>query len=293
MKMLDSSYKSQVASLRFQVTGRKSQVQNLQPATCFENSINGRKSNMWVRAEAQTHAIHGKALIFMRLRVRHQRMRCCFLHLLLLACCIGCVRGAFALDAEAVAAGLQRRYASVETVTGNFRQTYRAPGIEQVESGVFRLKRPALMRWEYRQPEEKLFVADGRESFLYIPQERQVTVQPLTASDLRNTPLEFLLGGGDIRKNFAVSSETELKPKTEGPHRIRLTPRASETMYDFLVLELDPQTYDLRSIVTRESTGNTSEFVFTEMTTNVKIENKSFRFKPPKGVEVIRLTNDQ
>lgn len=213
--------------------------------------------------------------------------------LLLLSCCIGCITAAYALDAEAVAAGLQRRYASVATVAGNFQQTYRAPGIDQVESGVFCLKKPGLMRWEYRKPEEKLFIADGRESFLYAPQDRQVTVQPLTASDLHGTPLELLMGAGDIRKSFAVSWETDLKPKSGHSYLIRLTPRESEAAYAFLVLELDQETYDLRRILTRESSGNTSEFFLTDMTTNVKIEDKSFRFKPPKGVEVIRITNDQ
>ena len=212
--------------------------------------------------------------------------------LALLAGGLGCMRGVGAVEATAVLAGLERRYASVETVAGSFQQTYRAPGMEQVESGVFWLKRPALMRWEYRQPEEKLFVADGHESFLYVPQDRQVTVQPLAASDLRRTPLEFLLGSGDIAKSFAVSWEADARPPSEHTYRIRLTPRRREAEYSFLVLELDPEHYDLRRIVIREPNGNTSEFFLTNVTTNVKVENKAFRFKPPKGVEVIRLTND-
>jgi outer membrane lipoprotein carrier protein len=195
-----------------------------------------------------------------------------------------------AAEAAKVAEGLERRYASVETVTGSFRQTYRAPGIDQTESGVFWLKRPAFMRWEYRDPEEKLFVADGCESFLYVPTDRQVTVQPLQASDLRGMPLEFLLGAGNIRQNFDVSWEREFKPNTERASLIRLTPHGSEAQYSFLVLELDEETYDVRRIVLRERTGNTSEFLLADMRTNVKIENKKFQFKMPKGVEIIRLT---
>lgn len=211
---------------------------------------------------------------------------------LLLCCCIGCVATVYAADLSTVVAGLQRRYASVETVTGSFQQTYRAPGINQVESGVFWLKRPGLMRWEYRSPEEKLFVADGRESFSYVPQDRQVTVQPLSPSDLHGTPLEFLLGAADINKSFTASWETDFKSQVERTYLIRLTPRKREAEYAFLVLELDQETFDLRRIIIRESSGNTSEFLLTNVMPNVKIENKEFRFKVPKGVEEIRLTNE-
>jgi outer membrane lipoprotein carrier protein len=212
--------------------------------------------------------------------------------LLLLGCCIGCLATAYGADVATVVAGLKRRYASVDTIAGNFQQTYRAPGIDQVESGVFWLKRPGLMRWEYLSPEEKLFVADGRESFLYVPQDHQVTVQPLTATDLHGTPLQFLLGETDIDKSFVVSWEADFKPQGSNTYVIRLTPRKREADYAFLVLELDQTSYGILRIIIRELSGNTSEFLLTNVSANVKIENKKFRFKAPKGVEVIRLTSE-
>jgi outer membrane lipoprotein carrier protein len=207
----------------------------------------------------------------------------------LAAVCCFLLNTACALDLESIVSGLQHRYASVETVSGNFQQTYRGAGIDQIQSGVFWLKRPAFMRWEYRTPEEQLFVADGRESFLYVPLDRQVTIQPLGAADLRNTPLDLLMGASDINKSFAASWETEFKPKTERAAMIRLTPRANEPAYRFLVLELDPATFDLRRIVVSEQTGNTMEFLLSTVTTNAKVDKKQFQFKPPKGVEIIRL----
>ena len=204
-------------------------------------------------------------------------------------CFLSVAADSFAVDLETVAAGLQQRYASAETMTGNFQQTYRAPGIEQVESGVFRMKRPGLMRWDYRQPETKLFVADGREAFLYVPLDRQVTIQSFSASDMRGTPLEFLLGGTDIRKNFVVSWENNFRPTSEPTLLVRLTPRSSQSEYQFLVLAIDPKNYDLRRITIHEHGGNTSEFLLSNLSANAKIDNKEFRFKPPKGTEVMRL----
>jgi outer membrane lipoprotein carrier protein len=199
----------------------------------------------------------------------------------------------YALDLPEVISGLQKRYASVETVRGSFQQTVRAPGILQEETGEFWLKKPGLMRWEYRSPEEQLFVADGSESFLYVPRDRQVTIQAFSAADLHNTPLRFLLGSGDINRSFFVSWETEFKPRAEGTLLLRLVPRRQEPDFAFLVLELDKRSFDLRRIAIREPGGSTSEFLLTNVTTNVKMNKKLFQFKTPKGVEEIRLKNEQ
>jgi outer membrane lipoprotein carrier protein len=198
-----------------------------------------------------------------------------------------------AADLADVISGLQRHYAAVETVKGNFRQTYRAPGIHREESGSFWLKRPGLMRWEYHVPEEQLFVADGKQSYLYVPRDRQVTIQPFAAADLHSTPLEFLLGSGDIKKSFEVSWEVEFKPTEAGTLMIRLVPHQKDAGYAFLVLEPDARTFDLRRIAIREATGSTSEFLLSNVSTNVRVDTTLFRFKTPKGVEEIRLNIEQ
>jgi chaperone LolA len=188
-----------------------------------------------------------------------------------------------------VVAGLQKRYASVSTVTAEFRQNYRAPGVDQVESGELWMKKPGLMRWEYRDPETKLFIADGHDTYLYVPEDRQVMVRRFSTSEMHSTPLQFLLGQGNIAASYEVSLETELKPTLQGTVLLRLMPRAPELDYNYIVLELNATTYDVRRIVIRERTGNTSEFQLTNLKTNVRVDDKQFRFKIPKGVEVIHL----
>ena len=120
-----------------------------------------------------------------------------------------------------------------------------------------------------------------------------MTVQPFSAADLHSTPLEFLLGSGDINKSFVASWEMEFKPQVERTLLIRLVPRKPEGEYAFLVLELDNRTFDLRRIAIRDSGGSTSEFLLSDVSTNIKLDNKLFQFKVPKGVEVIRLNNEQ
>ncbi len=208
----------------------------------------------------------------------------------LVSVCLGGFGVAFGEDPVATTiAGLQKRYASVQAVSAEFQQSYRAPGIDQVESGSLLMKKPGLMRWEYRAPEPKLFVADGRNTYLYTPEDRQVLVSPLTAAEIHSTPLQFLLGQGDILLSFAAVPETEFGPKFVGSTMLRLTPRKREPEYAFLVLECDQKSYDLRRIIIREVSGNTSEFVLSNLVANIKIDNKQFQFKIPRGVEVVHL----
>lgn len=189
----------------------------------------------------------------------------------------------------AAVAGLQRRYAAVNAITADFVQTYKAPGIVQTESGTLWMKKPGLMYWEYRTPETKFFYADGRKTYLYVPGDRQVMVRSFTAEDLHSTPLEFLLGKGDILGSFKAIAESDIKPVGGGNIAIRLVPLSAGTDYSFLALEIDGQSSDLRRLVIHERTGNTSEFTFTEIRANVKINDSRFRFQVPVGVEVIEL----
>jgi outer membrane lipoprotein carrier protein len=208
---------------------------------------------------------------------------------------IGLSRVSCAIDLDSVVTAFQERYAAVETVTGYFQHHYRAPaqGIEQEESGVFWFKRPGLMRWESRQPEEKLFVVDGKESFHYIPLDYQVYRQPFTPADLRNTPLELLLGSVDIYRNYDVDWELSILPESDLTCLIRLTSHQPEPGYSYLILELDRETWNLQRLIIRETTGNTSEFLFTDVKTNVKIDDRKFEFEPPEGVDIVELTEDQ
>jgi outer membrane lipoprotein carrier protein len=151
------------------------------------------------------------------------------------------------------------------------------------------MKKPGLMRWEYSQPEVKLFVADGRSTYLYTPEDRQVLVRPFSDADLRSTPLQFLLGQGDVSKSFGASWEKEVAPRIDGTLVLRLTPRAAQPDYAFLVLELDQLTFELRRFVIRELTASTSEFILTDLATNVKLDDGQFKFKIPKGVEVVHV----
>jgi outer membrane lipoprotein carrier protein len=196
---------------------------------------------------------------------------------------------AAAADFDSALSGMERRYEKADTVAGSFKQIYRAPGMTQEKTGVFQLKRPGLMRWEYMTPEKELFVADGKECFFYVPLDRQVTIHPLTPADLARTPFVFLLGGGNIRRDYSAAAETEFKPAFPDTALLRLTPVENNEEYLFVTLELDARTFDIRRVLIRERIGNTSEFLLSDIVLNRKMNDRDFQFRTPRGVEVLRI----
>jgi outer membrane lipoprotein carrier protein len=185
--------------------------------------------------------------------------------------------------------GMQRKYAAAVAVSAEFTQTYRAPGVEQHEGGRVWLQKPGRMRWEYKGPVAKLFVADGRQAYLHLPEDRQVQVRKLTSADLLSTPLRFILGQGEIRSSYSASPDPSVKPVAPGGVVVRLTPRDGNSEFESILLEIAPADFSLVRIIVGEKGGGTSELRFANVVLNPRVEGKAFEFKIPRGVEVIRV----
>jgi len=184
--------------------------------------------------------------------------------------------------AEALAHRIEARHRHVADLTATFVQTYRsgALGREVVEKGVLSLKPPSRMRWDYRDPEKKTFVSDGKTSYFYVPADRQVIRREQT--DARDLPSMLLSGQTDIVSTFEVALETA----PPGLQRLRLTPRKADPEIERLYVDVDAGDR-IRAILVLDAQGNRSQFVFDEIRENVGLQDRLFHFEVPHGVEVI------
>jgi outer membrane lipoprotein carrier protein len=184
--------------------------------------------------------------------------------------------------AEALARRIEARHRGVHDLTARFVQTYRsgALGREVVEKGVLSLKPPSRMRWEYRDPEKKTFVSDGKTSYFYVPADRQVIRRD--TADARDLPAMLLSGHADIVGTFDVALETG----PAGLQRLRLTPRKAEPEIEKLYVDVDGGDR-IRAILVVDAQGNRSQFAFEDIRENVGLDDRLFRFEVPRGVEVI------
>lgn len=171
----------------------------------------------------------------------------------------------------------------LNSAAAEFRQTVTGPNGEKVQSaqGVMEMRAPDRFRWEYRAPSPQLIVADGRKVWIYDPELRQVTVKPQDAMNQDN-PLSALLRPETVERFYRVS---EL-PARQGLQWLQLLPvRKADSPFD--KAELGFRDGALRSMRLFDAMGQVSEFNFGTWRRNAAIAETRFRFKPPKGVDVV------
>jgi outer membrane lipoprotein carrier protein len=194
---------------------------------------------------------------------------------------------AYPADSHSIAAAVDSRYNHLQTLRAEFTEIYRGAGMERTESGTLWLKKPGKMRWQYRSPREKLFVSDGKDAWFYVPGEPQVRRTPVRQLDDLRSPLAFLLGKTKLEKELSGLSEApDITPLATGNVVLRGVPRALADQVSQVVIEITPGSWIDRSVL-EGTDGSTTEFRFRQQTEDGKIDDQSFHFSVPPGVEVI------
>src|SRR6187455_906591 len=118
-------------------------------------------------------------------------------------------------NAADLAVRAQKRYESIRDFTAEFTQTYR--GLLQKraapEQGTILLKKPNRVRFTYKTPERKEFVADGSQFYSYYAEGRTGSVYPLPKPDESSTALLFLAGRGNLARDFTASLPADQTPE--------------------------------------------------------------------------------
>jgi len=179
---------------------------------------------------------------------------------------------------------VEARHARTADLVGRFTQSYRSGvlGREVVERGVVSIKRPGRMRWEYKDPEAKLFVSDGRTFYFYVPADRQVIVSEQDTD--RSLAARLLSGKGGLLEEFEASLE---EPLEEGVLRIKLVPRREQADVERAFLDVEPSGR-IRAILLEDVQGNRTRFRFESIRENTGLPDRLFRFEVPAGVDVVR-----
>jgi len=186
--------------------------------------------------------------------------------------------------AETLVKRIEARHARTKDLVARFVQSYRSGllGRELVERGTVSIKRPGRMRWEYKDPKDKLFISDGETFYFYVPEDRQVIV--FQQDEQRSLAARLLFGRGGLLEEFEATMD---EPWDEGVLRVRLTPREENAEIERAYIDLEPSGL-VRSILLEDIQGNRTRFRFEEIRENTGLSDRLFRFEIPSGVEVIR-----
>ena len=202
---------------------------------------------------------------------------------------LGAQPRAVELTAPQLAQALQRKYDGIRDFSADFVHKYRGGVLKKeiTESGRLLVKKPGKMRWEYKAPEPKLFVSDGVKVYSYIPQDKQVFVSSMPPGDQLGTPTLFLTGKGNLARDFTVSLVPPQAGAVAGTRALKLVPKSPQRDYDWLIVEMDPDSLELRGLVTVDAQGGQSSFSFANLKENTGVADKEFAFTIPRGVDVV------
>lgn len=182
---------------------------------------------------------------------------------------------------------LQKSYNAVVDFTADFRQETEIKTLSRTlkARGKVYFKRPGKMLWRYDEPKGQWVLADGKSLYLYQPEQSQILKSPLRNAFRSDIPLSFLLGLGDLKRDFKVT----LKSQQERHYILQLGPRGELAAVGEIELGVDRQEFDVLWARIRDAVGNLTTVRFINMKKGVGLKESLFRPQIPDGVDVVEL----
>ncbi|MGH9801917.1 MAG: outer membrane lipoprotein chaperone LolA [Blastocatellia bacterium] len=181
--------------------------------------------------------------------------------------------------------GLQTKYNKLASLSADFTQMYNSGSQSRRESGRVLLKKPGKMRWDYTSPEAKLFISDGKSLYEYVPAEKYASKSSIKDSGDMRAPFAFLLGRGNLRRDFKKIEFAKETPARAGNKVLRMIPKRAADFRELLV-EVEPSSLQIARLTLIEGGGSRSDFLFSNVRENSPVSDAQFIFKAPASVEV-------
>jgi outer membrane lipoprotein carrier protein len=196
-----------------------------------------------------------------------------------LICCAPCL---LAQENDPIVRKVDDHYNHLNSLRAHYTERYTGMGMDRMEEGTLLLKKPGRMRWSYAAPVGKVFVLDGRFAWFYTPGDAQATRVPAKQLDDLRSPLRFLLGHTQLRKEL---DNLAVEPNGSG-FRISGVPKGMAQRVKLLSLWVTA-TGVIERMRLEEVDGAVTEFAFSQVQENVPVKDADFAFIPPAGVTVV------
>ncbi|MBX2839284.1 MAG: outer membrane lipoprotein chaperone LolA [Gammaproteobacteria bacterium] len=187
-----------------------------------------------------------------------------------------------AMADEEVLTRLEHFSKTLNSFSASFEQTlYDADSAPlKSSSGTVLLKRPGKFIWKYAEPEAQEIIADGARIWLYDKDLEQVTVNDID-DRVSGSPLVLLMGTKPLSDEFTVTPLGE----SDGIDWVELKPLETDT--DFEVVYIGLNEAGLAAMELRDNFGQATQIIFSDFQADIPIDDATFEFIPPAGVDVI------
>ena len=182
---------------------------------------------------------------------------------------------------------LQQNYDATVDFVADFRQETEVKSLNRSlkASGKMSFKRPGKMLWRYDTPKGQFVLADGKHLYFYQPEQNQIIKSPLKNAFRTDIPLSFLLGLGNLKKDF----DATLKAAEESQYVLRLEPKGDAGGYSDIHMGVSKNTSDILWVSVLDGAGNLTTLRFSEMRKGVGLKDSLFQLQIPNGADIVEL----
>ena len=182
---------------------------------------------------------------------------------------------------------LEKKFASLRSFQADFEQAYYPTSIATPleERGRFSFERPDRMRWEYLEPEPKVYIYKEGLSLAYFPEDNQLFRYALTPEEKDSAIFTLLTGRARIEVEYLVEAGDFPSERKDGL-QLKLIPK-KESEFSHILLEIDQGTWLIEKAVFLDLGGNRQEFRFRNSRANSRFSTATFELTVPPGTEII------
>jgi len=190
-------------------------------------------------------------------------------------------------SAEAIVDKLQQNYDATADFVADFRQETEVKTLNRSLKafGKLSFKRPGKMLWRYEEPKGQFVLADGKHLYFYQPDQNQVIKSPLKNAFRGDIPLSFLLGLGNLKKDFNAT----LKASEDSQYVVRLEPKGEAGGFNEILIGVSKASYDIVWVSVRDAASNLTTLHFSGMRKGVGLKDSLFEVQIPKGADMVEL----
>ena len=196
------------------------------------------------------------------------------------------VTQAFSLTSDELSSTIEKRYKSFKDISMDFTQTTKSEifSTEKNTRGKMYLKNPDKFRID--TPSQNI-VTDGKLLWFFSEKNNQVTIHKLNESKNIFKPHDYLYNfRADYKPQLGEDERVDKRPC----FKLVLTPIKEDLFITKMTLWIDKKDFLVRKLEYRDMNDNWVSLVFTRIKINSDLVDSQFVFTPPRGTEVVDLT---
>jgi len=182
---------------------------------------------------------------------------------------------------------IEHYYSSLQDFYARFEQETTMGSLKRVEKGKGEVyfKKGGKMLWDYQSPSVQKIILDGKNLWVYLPDDHQVMKNNYSSLP-SHIVADLFCGTVHIAKQFTVSCSSNGMGDNASTVVLTLIPIVYNPAVTELVLEVERRTHRITSTQLTDEFGNKTVLRFFDIAVNTGVEDSLFTFVPPPGVDV-------